>query len=282
MGENQPGNLSPDSNLPAPDSTCLIEEPPEDSDAPAPRLAGVGAALGSCFSVMIVVLVVGSAGTISRPHAGLAADMRESTTLPAPRPAELTSEGNTPIRRMADPVVSIESRLRLETMGRAAMLARAEAEAAESRLAMRCSALEHRALERAERERTRAEQVESHGSPYEWMTTEQLATRTRYRARSQLDADLSTVNSLRVSAEGELARLREAADAAESAVAMARAGLAATAEETAPAASKSTSRLAAAGGLIQPAATVQADLRGLISRHHASLVEAISSAVAGD
>lgn len=285
MNEDQTGHHSLGTHLPASYLSDSIDEPRQDSAAPAQRLAGVGAAFGSCFSVMIAVLVVGSAGSISGPRAGFAANSRETTTAPNQQPPEPTSGRSAPTDpadQAVGSVVPIEDRLRLQSLERTAMLARAEAQAAESRLAMLRSDLEHRALERAERERAKADQVESNGSPYDWITTQQLATRTRDRARTQLDTDLGTLQTLQASAEVELARLRDAADGADGALAMARAGLLAKVPRAAPAAVGSTAARVAAGEQIRPAATLQGDLRSLIARHHASLVEAISTTAAGD
>lgn len=283
VDQTQPGSLSlgPDSL-----ATDLIDEPLEDSPVPPHRLAGVGAALGSFFSLMVVVLAIGTAGTVSGPRSGMAADPLQAanSTNQSYGEAPQTPGGAVagPTRRAGETAVPIESRLRLQSLERAAMLARAEVEAAESRLALLRSDLEHRALERAERERARAAEVESSGSPYEWMTTEQIATRTRDRARSQLDADIQAMQSLSTSAEGELVRLRDAADAAESALTRARVELMSPAPRITPSSVESTPDDSAGPPEIRPPATLDGDLRSLIVRHHACLVEAASIAATED
>ena len=276
----RPGSLNLDSDLPV---GALIDDEPLEDAVPVQRLAGVGAALGSCFSVMVVVLIIGSAGSMSGPRAGLAAEALRDATSSDRQPSELAPEiAETPSRLAAGPVVPTEDREQIQSLRRAAMLARAEVQAAESRLALRRSDLERRALERAEQERARAEHIESSGSPYEWMTAGQLATRTRDRARSQLDADLDALRSLRAWAEAELSRLHEAADAAESALALATAEGGRPAHGATPGVAEPARAGSAVAGEARPAPTLDADLRSLIARHHARLIEPASIATAND
>ena len=162
------------------------------------------------------------------------------------------------------------------------MLAKAEVQAAESRLALLRSQIERRALARAERERAKAEQVEADGSPYHWMPSEQFATRTRERARSQLDSDLDALRSLGAVEEEKMMRLRDAADAAESALALARTEALAPGRGLSPASVESSQRDSTAWTENRPAATLDGDLRGLIARHHARLIDSASPASAND
>lgn len=249
----------------------LLDELPEDPAAQPQRLAGVGAALGSCFSVMLVVLAIGSAGSLSGPRSGLAGE-------PQPDDAVLSQ----PRRIDEKPLMPYSDVVRLQSLERAAMLARVEMEAAESRLARVRSQIQQRALQQAQRAREQAQQVETQGSPYDWMSSEHLATRTLNRAQAQLRDDLAALGHMQELARAELERLRVAAETAEAALARAR-------EEVMPQpavpASASTSSGPAPDGSpnsLKRTAGVDGDLRPLIDRHHASLIEAAAAATVRD
>jgi len=249
----------------------LLDELPEDPAPQPQRLAGVGAALGSCFSVMFVVLAIGSVGSLSGPRSGLADEPpRDETFLIQPGPAN---------EKLTLPYADA---VRLQSLDRAAMLARAEVQAAESRLALLRTQIHNRALEQAEQAREKAVQIESQGSPYDWISSEHLAARTLDRAKARLEDDLTALDHMRQAAEADLERLRDAAATAELAAAQARVEVVLLPTGPSSAETSANPFSDSAPSPFPSGNPAVGDLRPLIARHHACLLDPAEPAAARD
>lgn len=225
------GIRSADSVTPFPSTPPSSEPPVEDEEvdevaAAAPvRLAGAGAALGACFSVMIVVVALGSAAMVSEPRTGRA-------EVPAPAQAAPMPEGFHAVRNgfvdvpldstdasLVRFTLTIEQRLELEGLERRVCEARAGVDEARTRLTLKVASRRRQAVAEADSARRRAEQAQVHTAQLTWMTPDDFATVTRTRALGQLRSEAQAAAALEAEARAELARRQQQAGAAEEALA---------------------------------------------------------------
>lgn len=186
-----------------------LESDPEDVDVPTSpgRLAGVGAALGGCFSLMLIAVVGGTAGALTGPRESAATADRPAeaaapdTALKAA--ARLLDARSTSVRSVSATTLNL-----LREAERTVMLADADVAAAETKLMLLRYSARQAALQQASRRQSTADQVAAGESPHSWISREEYATRTRQLALSQLHDDLKLIRSRVAKAEEEVDRLR--------------------------------------------------------------------------
>jgi len=246
------------------------------------RLAGAGAALGSCFSVMIVVMALGSAASMSGPTGARAEIDSPSAAAGSPAVEPSLADGAAPdIEADAPIILTVEQTARLEALQREAMAAQAQVDAVQMRLSMLRTSLQQAALGQAEQSRQRAANAAVQAARYSWISADDLADGTRRRALEQLRSDQDAIRLLESQAQVELQRRRADVDAIEAEIAQWRRQFS---EGRGEALDRSDPEATRTDGADLPAGLnppIDRDLGPLIARHHARLRRRDGAAIPG-
>lgn len=262
------------------------DSPVEDEDFVDPagrapvRLAGAGAALGGCFSVMVVVVALGSAAAVSEPREVRADIHARAAAAPTAEDPIVGRDGagHGPAQSAGadDPrtLLTIEQRLELEAIERRVWEARASLDDARMRLTLSIASRRRQAVFDADSARQRAEQAHVHAAQMPWIAPDDFAAATRRRALDRIRSEADTAAAFEAEARAELGRRRRQVVMAEDALTRWLDAHESGAGEENPSSSRAAlDALSPPNGGSALSASLHEGMRGRIARHRDRLLE---------